>query len=324
MKYNIFMKKLCIFLITILLSINLFFDLQKNKYENTCLAKEKKTTYAKAMENCTLYKTTTMSDDMENILFVIPETYFVNIIEEVSDNCLKVQYGNYVGYINSSNVIIATFVPIVKILENITCDIKESSGTQIWTTPSAESTVLTTIPAGTKNINYIAMCYGKIPNGGESNIWYYVNFTPSSNSTNVYEGYVYSENITNLTKIIANTETNPEVISNETNNKNYDIYISSPIRALIVSLIAIPVIILFLIITYKATRRINLKKEPETQVENSNNIFQYENNNYSNNNLHQEINNMRNKGFVRKINQNRTNQQKYPVFPTYDSEDDLL
>lgn len=322
------MRRFCVFLAILFLISNpcLF---SKNNFETDfCYAKEETTTYAKASTLCTLYKSSSLNNEIENIYFVIPETYFVTILEMVSDDCMKVQYGNYVGFVDSSTVIIATFIPIIKILENITCDIKDTSGTQIWSKPSANSSVLTTIPAGTKKIQYIAMAYGKIPSGGESNVWYYINYTPESNSTNVYEGYVYSENITNLSEIVSNTETNPEIIGNDNKNDDYAILISSPVRALIIALIAIPVIILVLVILYKITRQIKSKPEPVKQMENSNSMpqfnYNYENNGYKSNTLRDEIHQMSEQPYIKKVNPYHTRNDNYQIFPTYDSDDDLL
>lgn len=217
-----------------------------------------KTTYAKALEGCVLYKTEEMNNSLDEILFIVPETYFVTILEVIDEeNCYMVQYDKYVGYVSPSTVMLATFTPIVKTLENITFDIKSSSGTQIWSSPSTKSSVYTTLSAGTQNISYVASVIGSVPSGGESNVWYYVYYTSSVNSTNVYEGYVYSENATNLSEIVANTETNPEVISEEVVDEKI-IYISSTIKTIIVAVIAIPIILFLCIILYKIVK--NIKK----------------------------------------------------------------
>lgn len=240
-------------LIKILLSICVLFNgvTQKNAY-----AQESETsTYAKALVGCNLYKTQEMSNRFEDIYFQIPETYFMVILDTVNDDCFKVQYDKYIGYVDSETVMIATFIPVLKTLDNITFDIKSTSGTQIWQYPTTKSNICTTISAGAKNISYIAYTYGSVPSGGESNIWYYVYYTPDSNSTNVYEGYVYSENTTNLTEIVANTETNPEVIANENKLDDKLIFISSTIKTIIIAIIAIPIILFFAIILYKFVQK---------------------------------------------------------------------
>lgn len=240
-------------LIKILLSICVLFNGVTPK---SAYAQESETsTYAKALVGCNLYKTQEMSNRFEDIYFQIPETYFMVILDTVNDDCFKVQYDKYIGYVDSETVMIATFIPVLKTLDNITFDIKSTSGTQIWQYPTTKSNICTTISAGAKNISYIAYTYGSVPSGGESNIWYYVYYTPDSNSTNVYEGYVYSENTTNLTEIVANTETNPEVIANENKLDDKLIFISSTIKTIIIAIIAIPIILFFAIILYKFVQK---------------------------------------------------------------------
>jgi len=324
------MKKICIF-ISLLFAIFI-----RSDFQLFCSAKAEVSTYGKVHSECVLYKTPTINNEIDNILFIVPETYFVMIIDSISDNCYKVQYGDYVGYIDSTKITIATFIPIVKTLDGVVCDIKDSSGTQVWSKPSANSSIFTTIPASTKNIKYIASVYGEKPNGGENNLWYYISYTPENNSTNVYEGYVYSENITNLSEIISNTETNPEVINNNSIDEN-TIYISSPVKIILISIVAIPIIILFLIILHKISKIFQNKKSNQNNnvdIANNSNQFinfnnSFENTNQNNQFLRNEIQNMSRKPFVRKINQNQprisqNSSNNYPRFPYYDSDDDLL
>ena len=76
-------------------------------------AKVENSTYAKATANCTLYKTQSMNNEMSNVYFIVPETYFVIILDKVSDDCYKVQYDKFIGFVDSSTIIVATFIPIV-------------------------------------------------------------------------------------------------------------------------------------------------------------------------------------------------------------------
>ena len=262
-----------ILLVCVYISVNLIynlfgcvgygcFDFERNKSIKgfvVCAESENSGTYAKALANCQLYKTKEMSSNLEDVYFQVPVTYFVLILETINEDCFKVQYDRYVGYVESLKVEVATFVPIVKILKNITFDIKETSGTQIWKYPTTQSNVCTMVSAGTKGLKYIASTNGSVPSGGKSNTWYYVCYTSDLNSTNVYEGYVYSENVTNLSEIVANTETNPVVISEEQEmvNKNDGvIFISSTLKTIVISIIAIPIILFFAIILYKIIKKI--------------------------------------------------------------------
>ena len=283
-------------------------------------------TYAKVSSDCVLYKNADLNESIDNIYFVVPETYFVTVIETVSDTCMKVQYGNYTGFVKSSNLVIASFIPEIKELEGITFDIKETSGTQIWSKPSSSSKVLTTISAGVKNISYIAFAYGEVPSGGESNLWYYVTYTPANSSTNVYEGYVYSENVTNLSEIPVNIEANPET-ENFDNEKENVIVISSSIRTLLIALISIPVILFLAVILYKivkkfrenTNKRLNFDEdEHESYAENENSVQ------HGMKKLKDQIVNLKNSTFVKKTRRITPSKNDYPVFPYYDSDDDML
>jgi hypothetical protein len=157
-------------------------------YNNKAFSYHQNLQYAKVSNNCFLYKSIEMKDEYDDIYFYIPESYFVVVLDNVNNDCLKVQYDKYIGYVKSSFVKFVNFVPIVKFLENIKLDIKEMAGTQIWNKPTTSGVVLTTIPAGFKQINYISKTIGDVPYGGESNIWYYITYTPFNNSTNVMRG----------------------------------------------------------------------------------------------------------------------------------------
>ena len=318
------MKKIIIFLLFLIL-----FPFSQKEI-NLGFAKSETTTYAKALENCILYKSENLTESPDNVYFIVPESYFVILLESVGDECFKVQYQKYIGYVSSNTVVVSTFIPIVKFLDNITFDIKETSGTQVWNKPNTEGRVLTTISAGSKNISYIAYVYGSIPSGGESNLWYYVSYTPSANSTNVYEGYVYSENTTNLSSIVYNTECNPEVIENQ-NNDGETFYVSSTIKTIVVIIIAVPIILFIFVILYNLLRKIQKntisRKNENKYIENQNMIDSQ--NDFSNQvmqeneNLKSEIGKMKGSYFVKKKS-NVYQKQSIPEFPDYGNDDDLL
>lgn len=248
-------------------------DETDNCYIEKCYAENNtNSVYAKVLSDCILFKNEEMNYDFENVYFQIPESYFVLILETISENCLKVQYGNYVGFIDSSKIEIAKFTPIVKTLDGIKFDIKENVGTKIWQYPTSSSNVLVTLSAGIKDIVYIASISGQVPSGGKSDVWYYVFYTPSVDSTNVYEGYIYSENTTNLSEIVLNSETNPVVISNENKTDEKLIYISTTIKTIVIIVIAVPIILFFVIILYKLTRKLSKNTKYKKNLLNNDNV----------------------------------------------------
>lgn len=334
MKYNINMKKICSFLL-----ICIIFNL--NVGSNKTFASNQKVVYAKVLSNCLFYKTHQMNDTYEDVYFLVPESYFVTILEKINEKCYKVQYKNYIGYVKSEYLVIAIFIPNEKSLDDIKFDIKDTAGTQIWSKPTASSgVILTTIPAGTKQISYISKVVGDIPYGGESDIWYYVSYTPFENSTNVYEGYVYSENTTNLDSIKLNLEENPKSLTAEQANNNSSFNLNSTVKTIIITFITIPIILFFAIILYKIVKKIKENtNKPFFHKNNTNKNFvlmnEFNDNqsdiseyndfskNISNPDLKSKLNGMKNKIYTRQNNDFKNN-SKYPQFPEYDEDDDLL
>lgn len=321
MKYNVNMKKICIFLLIFILFNNTL------KKPDVTFSYEQKSQYAKVLNDCVLYKSVEMKDNYDDVYFFIPESYFVVVLKIVNENCIKVQYDKFIGYVKSKFVNFVNIIPIDKTLENVKLDIKETSGTQIWNRPTTSGLVLTTIPAGFKEINYISYTVGDIPYGGESNIWYYVNYTPFENSTNVYEGYIYSENTTNLDEIILNVETDPDIQQVNVNENNNSLNLNATLKTIIVALISIPIILFIVVILYKivkklqdnTNKRINRNNEIVENYNNSNDM----NDDNKNGDLRSKINDMKSQIFVKR-NKDIKCKTKYPSFPFYDSDDDLL
>lgn len=322
------MKKICSFLLIFAVIIHCSFSVDKQAFASESVV------YAKVNFDCVLYKSQSLDSSIDNIYFVIPETYFVTILDS-NENVYKVQYDKYIGYVKKDSVVIAKFIPNVKILEGVKCNIKYTSGTQVWSKPSTTGSVLTTIPAATENITYIAACYGEIPMGGTSNFWYYISYTPSTNSTNVYEGYIYSENVAFVSEIVDNLETNPEIIQEENIVEEKTIYVSPTFKTIITALISIPIILLISIILYKLIKflrkntnkiifenKLNLKNNHDNCVDLNFKGFSQNENNFQSNQIKNEIDKMKNTSFVkmRKVSSNN----RYPKFPFYESDDDLL
>lgn len=275
------MRKIIIFLL--LLTIQPAFKLNKNSF-----AVSNDFSYAKISANCVMYKTSSMTDDYSNILFIIPESYFVLVLDDSISTSYKVKYDSYIGYVKPEKIKLVNFVPKTKTLDGVTLDINPNFGTQIWSQPSTFSgTALTTIKASTENITYVASATGDVPSGGISNIWYYVVFTPIESPTDVYEGYVYSENVSYLSEIKLNNEDIIEesMLKIEQNNQK----MSSTLKIIIIVLISIPLTVFLILILYKCIKNIvkntNSNKNCEKYKNENFNDFSEKKLNFGDNNL---------------------------------------
>ena len=132
--------------------------------------------YAKIKSNAYLFKTSDISNSSYlNVYYILPESYFVEVVSFVNSMIVKVQYKNKIGYVSSDSISVVDFVPSMPFLNGVVFDILNDVGTQLRSSPSATNNenIKTLLPAGKKNIEYIASIKGDIPTGGVSNIWYY-------------------------------------------------------------------------------------------------------------------------------------------------------
>jgi len=293
--------------------------------------------YAKVKENCYLFKTSDITDATHrNIKYIIPESYFVTILSDINTMIKKVQYRNMIGYVASDSIKIVDFLPVSPTLENVTFDIPEDVGTQIRSTPEAEdsSNVIKIIPAGTKSVTYIASTIGVIPTGGSSNIWYYAIYTPISDPTSVYEGYVYSAKTENLTSFELNTEDVDEIINDKDDNSIVNFTINETVKIVLIILICIPIVLVFVLLVVSNRRK---KKEEaligeyrQEHCEENQNV--YKDSSVEKNRV-KKVKDFSGKTFERKslptkffTEQLESETSSDPIFPTYEiiDDDDLL
>ena len=264
------MKKLYVFLI-ILFQINTFtVSSQQVNNIHFCNAQEQSNYgYYKCSSSCLFFKTSDITNmDISNIYFTIPEGYFVKKISDISATTIKVTYMNKIGYVMTERVRLVSFLPNVKVLENITFDISNFSGTQLWSSPSTETPsnmLVRLIPAGTKNLTYIASTRGEIPAGTTSSVWYYCYYSPDDDPTSVFEGYIHSGKTTNLSQIPTNLE--DDIINKPTESiqNTSPIRLSNAIEIILIVLISIPLLVIIVLLILSSKR-----KEKINNIENSN------------------------------------------------------
>lgn len=227
--------------------------------------------YYKCLSSCLFFKSSDITDmSLENIYFSIPEGYFVKKISDITATTLKVSYNNKIGYVMTERVKLVSFLPSIKYLDEITFDISSSSGTQLWSIPSSENStniIFKHIEAGTKNITYIASVNGEIPRGATSSIWYYCSYSPSSDPTSVYEGYIHSEKTTNLSKIPPNEE--DDVVINEVNNNSTPYSLPTVTQTILITIISLPLLIIIVLLLLGSKRKEKLKFQSEMMASNN-------------------------------------------------------
>lgn len=266
-----------------------------NEKPNNCIfaSATKPTTYAQASFTTTnnesyqtkeilsttpLYKTTTDDpQNLANIYFLLPKTYYVEILNscklDSGADGFFVRYGETEGYCLSSSLS-ADFSTITTTQSGITLKMYPDAGTYIRSTPSIADNKIRIIPQSTSGIIYIGSISGDTPTDGTTNTWYYVEYNISDTKTVL--GYIYSERgilsapLTELTRT-NQTPTTPEASKTEntattptadTNiNPSLNLSVSPALKWVIALLFIIPVIVIFALLIKKPRKNADLVQD---------------------------------------------------------------
>lgn len=231
-----------------LLSIILLILISITSFASPHIAYASSFKYARAMDsNIMLYKLSTDSNNLDNVLCIIEKTYFVEIISDNVDN-YKVNYNGIIGYVKKNDVVPVSSTPTTPFPINIKmsvgniCNLRSTP-----TTHSQTSNVITSINANETNITFLGRIFSEeaIDFGGTT--WYYVIY-------NGERGYIYNKYIKSITPIYPNTE---DATLYSDSNFNTASPISEPQSIIIMILLFIPCIcILFILYLPRKTHSI--------------------------------------------------------------------
>lgn len=170
-------------------------------------ASNTQTFYARIMqEDVKLYKTAIEAEDFSNVYFVLPSTYFVELLDETSNGFFKVSYLNFTGYVKKDCVQTIVGTPITPYLTDISFRVYSEQSRDLRTEPttkSGSSSQVAYIPLLNRNLTYYGKIVGEQLIDGRTCVWYYCKYSADKD----YYGYVYSDFCDELTEIVPNTET---------------------------------------------------------------------------------------------------------------------
>lgn len=175
----------------LILSLSICFNFGKTPV----LAKSK---YARAINITNLYKSTD-GENLSDIMCIVEQTYFVEIISE-TNNVYRVNYNGVCGYVRKNDVKVTLNNPVtpypnnIKIVIGFDCNLRSSP-----TTKTNVSNIMCVVNAGETNLQFVGRVFSEeaIDFGGTT--WYYVNY-------NGEYGYIYNKYIKSITPIYENTE----------------------------------------------------------------------------------------------------------------------
>lgn len=197
-------------------------------------------------------------DTKNNLIFELPQTYFVKISGYKSGHYIA-EYMGTKGYVKCDNIKVVRGTPKCPYLTTSTFRLFASDYNKLKLSPNILSKTLTSLPVNTP-IKYIATSYGEELVENRGNAWYYCEYRDGKSSIC---GYVYAGLCDGLI-IEPNTETF-EYIANPyvSPSTEYIEYLSSDGKMLVIAPVVL-VSILFIPLLFLPKFVKNFKRKPST------------------------------------------------------------
>lgn len=145
-----------------------------------------------------LYVSPDDSSDVKNIICVMEDTYYVEILNTFDEKFYRVNYNGATGYVLRSAVRKVDGIPNTPFPNFVTLK-TVSNNTYLRSSPLKSNNALTIIPSNCTELEYIGYVYGEQVDDFRDNIWYYVKYL------DIY-GYIYGEYVTSISPIPQNVE----------------------------------------------------------------------------------------------------------------------
>lgn len=217
----------------------ILFNLLFSSSDNTVYASSKN--YAQVLySNVYLYKTASADSSLENVHFILERSYFIELLSADGDFFLA-KYLQTEGYVSKNQVQCVRGTPNNPFLLGVSMRIYGEESRRLSTIPTTvggESTKIMLLPKFTRDVVYIAKCYGETLIPERTNIWYYVKYTDET----AHYGYIYSDGTDQMSAIAPNIETLP-YIDHPSFEINGPISIPASTKNVIIILLSIPALL---------------------------------------------------------------------------------
>ncbi len=228
--------------------------------------------YARIMtNNAYLYKSPLDIDDYSNVYFILPQTYFVELLDLSNSDFYKVNYSTFTGYVKKDCVQAIVGAPQNAYLDNLNFRIYAEMSRDLRSEPttlSGSSSQVAYIPLYNRNLTYYGSIVGEECIDGRTNIWYYCKYSADKD----YYGYVYSDFCDELPDPLPkNSEevvytTAPDFGETETPNA---LPIDNSATAIIIAILCVPALI-FIFLILKGTKIIKNEKLSTGEIQDYN------------------------------------------------------
>lgn len=197
-----------------------------------------------------LYKTPNEQDDYSNVYFILPRTYFVELVDEEGE-FYKVNYISFSGYVKKNSVQAISGVPTNPYLTDVSFRVYSEQSRDLRsepTTKSGTSQQVAYIPLYSRNLTFYGRVVGETLVEERTNIWYYCKYSADQE----YYGYVYSDFCDFMTGYVDNPEQvtyieNPSFTT--TASATTDAQLNNKATGIIIAVLMVPALIfIFLIV----------------------------------------------------------------------------
>lgn len=159
---------------------------------STCFASETQTYFARILQdNVNLYKSPIEAEDYTNVLFVLPKTYFVQLLDNAGNDFFKAKYKDFYGYVKKDKVMPVVGTPQTPYLNDINFRVfaELSRDMRTYPTTKTNSSQVVYVPNLSRNLTYFGTVIGDSLIDGRTNVWYYCKYSADKD----YYGYIYSD-----------------------------------------------------------------------------------------------------------------------------------
>lgn len=249
--------KRVVFIIIYLISLLAFL----HKEEQSIVHAEVNRTYYARITNNETFLYTSPEDSTSSAMFILPQTYFVELLENANDVFYYARYNDIYGYVKKALVSPVKTAPQMPFLINISFRVFVPSGANLRKSPQnlGATNLVYSIPFLESNLLYYGIIYGEEEISKKGNVWYFCKYYVNNLS---YTGYVYSPLCDYLGDIYPNEEVIElyegnlifkEEIQNVTVNQMETL--SQTAQTIIIVAISLPCL-LFIYLLFKPTKMV--------------------------------------------------------------------
>lgn len=216
------------------------------------------TYYAQIPKGQEVYLYSTPNSGLNEKMFILPATYFVELLKNANDDFYYARYNDLYGYVLKNEVKPVKNTPTSPFLININFRVFVPSGANLRSSPynNGSLNLIYSIPFLDCNLMYYGQTFGEEAISKKGKVWYYCKYF-SGNVT--YVGYLYAPLCDDLGQIYENTEIVEYIdeikFEDDTVPTNGDVFkgLSSTATTIIIIAISLPCL-LFIYLLFKPTK----------------------------------------------------------------------